>query len=74
MELAGIKDLERFKDKHINCRTEARSTADAKNTIIMHCLKHDESILTRVPYTMFCLDYKACAGRSSCPRNYACSE
>lgn len=33
-----------------------------------------DALLEQTPYPMFCLHPEKCAGRSCCPRDYACSE
>jgi hypothetical protein len=74
MDVTNWKDVDKFKLEHINCGIITNLTDDNKNTVTLTCPVHSMVVLATIPYRMFCMHIDKCAGRSSCPRNYACSE
>ena len=79
METSNYQDIKKFKETHKNCHIKAELTADDNDTVILTCQsqaceRYNDIIQAYIPYRMFCFDLKGCAGRSCCPRNYACSE
>lgn len=74
MEVSAFISVKNFKETHKNCSLEAKLTNDNKNTVVIRCPYHSQLILAALPYRQFCLHPIKCAGLSSCPRNYACSE
>lgn len=69
----GVRDF-RICHSEPDCKVTTDLTDDNKSTVTLFCQKHNELILTYIPYRMFCMHIDKCAGYNSCPRNYACSE
>lgn len=69
------EEIARFKEKHTHCTLEGKvPTQITGNVATLRCAYHSDLILVSIPYRTFCLDPLKCAGLSSCPRDYACSE
>lgn len=77
LPIATPREINLLKVQHgimWNCKLDVYLTKDDKNTIIITCEKHQVAICATIPYRQFCIQPLECAGRSSCPRDYACSE
>jgi hypothetical protein len=74
MNISNYKQMQQFRVNHQDCVLVTSLTDDNKSTVTITCKDHEELIVTTIPYRMFCLDIKRCAGYSSCPRSYSCSE
>lgn len=74
MIISNYNQVQDFKLAHKNCELITKLTNDDKNTVVIRCAYHASLILASIPYRMFCMHPNKCAGRNSCPRDYAYSE
>lgn len=72
--IANYKEIEVFKKEHSTCILRHIPSASSNGIMTLHCDTHGSEIVCSIPYNNFCIHPIKCAGRNSCPRDYACSE